>query len=76
MPNVCQITGKKTTTGYNVSHSKRQVKKIVKPNLQVKRLINPATGQVMKLKLSTGALKTLNKWQVAGKVYDLRKLIK
>jgi len=38
--------------------------------------MNPATGQMMRIKLSTSALRTLKKWQAEGKKYDLRKLIK
>jgi ribosomal protein L28 len=44
--------------------------------LQSKRLLNPATGRMMRLTVSTSALKTLAKWQRAGKKYDLSKLIK
>jgi len=69
------MTGKKTGTGNNVSHSKRRTKRTIKPNLQVKRLVNPATGKIMRVCLSTAALKTLTKWRAAGKVYDLRKLL-
>lgn len=76
MSKVCQITGKKRTIGHNLSHSKRQTKRSVYPNLQLKRLLNPATGRMMKVKLSASALKTLVKWQKQGKVYDLRQLIK
>ena len=76
MPKVCQITGKKIGRGHKVSHSQRKTKRTVKPNLQTKRLVNPATGQIMKIRLTASALKTLNKWQKAGKKYDLRKLIK
>ena len=75
MPRQCQITGKKAVTGCNISHSKRSTKRRFEPNLQEKRLLNPATGKTMKVRLSTSALKTLNKWQAAGKKYDLNKLI-
>jgi len=76
MSKVCQITGKKRTIGCSVSHSKRQTKRPVYPNLQTKRLLNPATGLMMKVKLSVSALKTLVKWQKQGKVYDLHKLLR
>jgi len=69
------MTGKKAMTGCNVSHSKRATKRRFEPNLQEKRLLNPATGKTMKVRLSTTALKTLNKWQKEGRQYDLRKLI-
>ncbi|MBU1118777.1 50S ribosomal protein L28 [Patescibacteria group bacterium] len=72
----CQITGKKSLKGYNVSHSKRHTKKTFLPNVQKKSLLNPATGRMMIVKLSTRALRTLQKWQEEGKKYDLRTLIK
>jgi len=76
MAKKCQITGKKVKSGQNVSHSKRATKRTFSPNLQEKKLLNPATGKVMKIKLAASALKTLNKWQAQGKQYDLRELIK
>jgi len=76
MAKQCQITGKKAKSGQNVSHSKRATKRTFSPNLQEKKLLNPATGKVMKVKLSANALKTLNKWQAQGKQYDLKELIK
>jgi len=45
-----------------------------KPNLQTKRLLNPATGKMVKVKISARGLKTLAKWRKEGKKYDLRKL--
>ena len=75
MARICQITGKGARSGQKKSHSQVKIKRQVHPNLQTKRLINPATGQIIKLQLTTGALKTLVKWQAAGRVYDLRKLI-
>ena len=74
MSRTCEITGAGASVGYNISHSKRSTKRKVLPNLQSKRLVNPATGKVIRVKLSTSALKTLAKWQKAGRVYDLKKL--
>lgn len=34
MPRICQISGKKTTTGYTVSHSNRHTKRKWKVNLR------------------------------------------
>ncbi len=72
----CTITGKGTVSGQNVSHSQVKTKRKFKANIQNKRLLNPATGKMMRLKISTAGLRTLKKWQAAGKKYDLRKLIK
>jgi large subunit ribosomal protein L28 len=57
----CQLTGKKTMFGNNVSHSNRKTKRKFYPNLQVKKFIIPETGEVIKLKVSTSALRTINK---------------
>ncbi|HRH33026.1 MAG TPA: 50S ribosomal protein L28 [bacterium] len=67
----CQLTGKKVTSGFNKSHSNRRTKRTFRPNLQEKKVVNPKTGRTIKLTLSTTALKTLKKWDKAGKVYDL-----
>lgn len=71
----CQLTGKRSQSGFNKSHSNRRTKRTFKPNLQTKRVKNPKTGRMIKLTLSTTALKTLKKWNKAGKIYDLEKLI-
>lgn len=76
MSKVCQISGQRTRVGHNVSHSNCKTKRTLQVNLQNKKLLNPKTGKMIHVKLSTSALKTLAKWQKAGKVYDLKKLLK
>lgn len=74
MAKQCIVTGRKTTVGYNVSKSKRQTKRKVYPNLLQRRLVNPATGMVQRVWISTRGLRTLKKWMSEGKIYDLRTL--
>jgi len=74
MGKVCSVTGKKPLTGNNVSHSKRRTKRRQLPNLQKKRLLNPATGKVEQIVVSARGLRTLAKWKSEGKTYDLREL--
>ena len=57
----CTFTGKKTTTGYHVSHSNRHVKRKFKPNIHKKRIYIPELKRWVRVKLSTRALRTLNK---------------
>lgn len=76
MSRTCEITGKGTATGNNVSHSQRKTRRTFKVNLQKRTLVNPATGEKMAIRLSTSALRTLKKWQREGKKYDLRQLVK
>ncbi|MDP2631233.1 MAG: 50S ribosomal protein L28 [Candidatus Uhrbacteria bacterium] len=74
MSRTCELTGKKPLTGHNVSHSKRKTKRRQIPNLQKKRLLNPATGKLMSILISARGLRTLTKWRKEGKKYDLKKL--
>jgi len=76
MARKCQITGKKPLTGHNVSHSNVKTKRQQVPNLQKKRLLNPATGKTERILISARGLRTLAKWQKEGKKYDLRELKK
>ncbi len=57
----CQITGKRASTGNNVSHSQRKTKRRFKPNLFKKKVVDPATGRVKRMLVSASALRTLRK---------------
>lgn len=61
MARQCALTGKKTTTGNNVSHSKRRTRRTFVPNLQYKAFFDPETGEKFYARVSMNALKTLTK---------------
>ncbi len=61
MSKVCQLTGKRPITGNSVSHSNVKTKRRFLPNLQKKRFYIPETGQWVTLRISTKAIKTINK---------------
>ncbi len=61
MARVCQITGKKTQTGFNVSHANNKTKRKFYPNLQTRKFFIPSTGEWVQIKLSTQAIRTINK---------------
>lgn len=61
MSRVCQLTGKRPITGNNVSHSNRKTKRRFLPNLQKKRFFIPETGKWVTIKLSSKALRIINK---------------
>ena len=66
MSRVCQITGKKVMVGNNVSHAKNKTKRKFYPNLQTKKFFVPETGETVILKVSTKALRTINKKGIAS----------
>jgi large subunit ribosomal protein L28 len=61
MSRVCQITGKKPLTGNNVSHANNRTKRRQLPNLQKKRIWLEDKKKWVTVKITTRALKTLDK---------------
>ena len=61
MSRVCQITGKKARVGNNVSHANNKTKRRFYPNLQKKRFYIPEEDKWITLKVSTSAIRTINK---------------
>jgi large subunit ribosomal protein L28 len=57
----CQLTGKKANNAFAISHSHRRTKKLQQPNLQSKRVWWPQGNRWVRLRLSTKAIKTLEK---------------
>lgn len=61
MSKVCQLTGKRPITGNNVSHSKRRTKRRFEPNLQKKKYYIPEIDKWVSIRLSTAAMRNINK---------------
>jgi large subunit ribosomal protein L28 len=61
MSRVCELTGKKMIVGNSVSHSNIKTKRRFYPNLQTKRFFIPEENKWITLKVSTSALRTINK---------------
>ena len=61
MSKICDITGKKVQTGNNVSHANNKTKRTFSPNLHKKRFYIPEEDKWITLKVSTTALRTINK---------------
>jgi large subunit ribosomal protein L28 len=72
MARVCQLTGKKTAVGNNVSHANNKSKRKFYPNLKVKRFFVPEEGKWITLKVSTSALRTINKNGVSAVIKDAK----
>lgn len=61
MARVCDITGKRPRVGNNVSHANNKTKRKFYPNLHKKRFYIPEEDRWITLKVSTTALRTINK---------------
>lgn len=62
----CQLTGKKANNAFAISHSHRRTKRLQQPNLQWKRVWWPEGNRWVKLRLSTKAIKTLERKGLAA----------
>jgi large subunit ribosomal protein L28 len=66
MPKVCKITGKKPLVGNNVSHANNRTKRRQLPNLQKKRIWLPEEKRYITVRVSTEALRTIDKKGLKG----------
>ena len=55
----CILTGKAVLTGNNVSHANNKTRRRFLPNLQETTLLSDALGQLVRLRISTRGLKTV-----------------
>ncbi len=55
----CFVSGKGVLTGNNVSHANNKTRRRFLPNLQVTSLMSDALGQMVRLRLTTNGLKTI-----------------
>jgi len=55
----CVVTGKGVLTGNNVSHANNKTRRRFLPNLQETAVLSDALGQMVRLRVSTRGLKTI-----------------
>lgn len=72
MSRICQITGKKAMGGNHVSFSNRKTRRQFKVNLKRKRFFVPETNEWVTLRVSTSALKNINKKGIAACLKEAR----
>ena len=69
---VCELTGKRAMVGNNVSHAMNKTKRKFNVNLKKKRFYIPEEDQWITLKVSTSALKNINKRGISAVVKEAR----
>jgi large subunit ribosomal protein L28 len=72
MARVCVLTGKKPITGNKVSHSNIKTKRRFLPNLQTKRYYLAEEDKWITIKVSSEAIRTINKNGLYSVVKELR----
>ncbi len=73
MSRVCQVTGKHPVTGNNVSHANNRTKRRFLPNLQQHRFWVESENRWVRLRVSTKAMRIIDKNGIDAVLADLRK---
>jgi large subunit ribosomal protein L28 len=72
MARVCQVTGKKPMVGNNVSHANNKTKRRFLPNLQNRRFWVESENRFVRLRLTTAAIRLIDKNGIDAVLADLR----
>ncbi len=72
MSRVCQVTGKRPMVGHNVSHANNKTKRRFLPNLHKKRFWVASENRWIKLRVSTRAMRTIDKKGIDAVLSELR----
>lgn len=73
MTKACQVTGKKPMSGNNVSHANNKTKRRFLPNLQKRRIWVPSEKRFITLRLTTKALKMIDKLGIEAVLEKMKK---
>ena len=72
MSKVCELTGKRALFGNNVSHAMNKTRRRFNVNLVKKRFYIPEEDKWITLRISTSALKTINKKGISTVIKEAR----
>lgn len=72
MARVCQLTGKRPLSGNNVSHANNKTRRRFLPNLQHHRFWVASENRFVRLRLSTAAMRTVDKRGIDSVLAELR----
>lgn len=72
MSRVCQVTGKRPTTGNNVSHANNKTKRRFLPNLKRHRFWVEEENRFVSLRVSTKGMRIIDKLGIKAVLDKLR----
>ena len=73
MSRVCQVTGKRTMVGNNVSHANNKTKRRFLPNLQSRRFWIESESRWVRLRVSKKGLRIIDKHGIEKVLSDIRR---
>ena len=72
MSKVCQVTGKGTTFGNNVSHANNKTRRTFKPNLHYRKFWVESENRWVRLRVSSKGIRIIDKKGIDAVLKDLR----
>lgn len=72
MSRVCQVTGKRTVRGNNVSHANNKTRRAFVPNLHYRRFWVASENRWVRLRVSTKGLRMIDKKGIDVVLKELR----
>lgn len=72
MSQVCQVTGKRPTTGHNVSHAHNKTKRRFMPNLHRHRFWVASENRYVRLRVSAKGLRIIDRNGIDNVLRDIR----
>jgi len=72
MSRVCQVTGKKSAVGNNVSHAMNKTRRRFLPNLHTHRFWVESENRWVKLRVSTQGMRIIDKKGIEAVLADMR----
>ncbi len=72
MSRVCQVTGKKTVSGNNVSHAHNKTRRKFLPNLHYKKFWVESQNRWVRLRVSNSGLRTIDKNGIDSVLADMQ----
>jgi large subunit ribosomal protein L28 len=72
MSRVCQVTGKKTMVGNNVSHANNKTRRKFLPNLHYKKFWVESQNRWVRLRVSNHGLRTIDKNGIDAVLADMQ----
>jgi large subunit ribosomal protein L28 len=72
MSRVCQVTGKKTVVGNNVSHAHNKTRRKFLPNLHYKKFWVESQNRWIRLRVSNQGLRTIDKNGIDTVLVDMQ----
>ena len=72
MSKICQVTGKRTVSGNNISHAHNKTRRRFAPNLHYHRFWVPSENRYVRLRVSAAGMRVIDKKGIEAVLKDIK----